>query len=68
MFAVHAQEAFELIKNKNPEHQIIILKSWNEWAEGNYMEPDLRYGKGYIEALKSVVDEYIITSKKIKSI
>ena len=58
LFAVHAQEAFELIKNKNPEHQIIMLKSWNEWAEGNYMEPDLRYGKGYIEALRKVVEKY----------
>lgn len=58
LFAAHAQEAFELIKEKQSEHQIILLKSWNEWAEGNYMEPDLKYGKGYIEALRKVVDMY----------
>lgn len=29
-----------------------MLKSWNEWGEGNYMEPDLKYGKKYILALK----------------
>ena len=30
---------------------ILIIKSWNEWGEGNYMEPDTVYGKGYIKAL-----------------
>lgn len=57
-FANHVREAMELIKDKQPEHQILILKSWNEWAEGNYMEPDLKWGKGYIEALHNVIEEY----------
>lgn len=35
----------------------VYLKSWNEWGEGNYMEPDLKYGKGFITALKKVLDE-----------
>ncbi|MBQ4014341.1 MAG: glycoside hydrolase family 99-like domain-containing protein, partial [Treponema sp.] len=33
-----------------------FLKSWNEWAEGNYIEPDLKYGKAYITALKNAID------------
>lgn len=36
-------------------NKIVMLKSWNEWAEGNYMEPDKTYGKGFIEALGSVL-------------
>lgn len=35
-----------------PEHRIAVLKSWNEWAEGNYMEPDREFGRGYLEALR----------------
>lgn len=35
----------------------MILKSWNEWAESNYMEPDLKYGKGFIKALKKALDD-----------
>lgn len=50
-----ATKAIELVKNKEPEHRIVFLKSWNEWGEGNYMEPDLQYGCGYIEALKKAV-------------
>jgi hypothetical protein len=32
--------------SKPEEDQIIFIKSWNEWAEGNYLEPDMKYGKG----------------------
>lgn len=54
-FAKHANEVLNVIKNK--KQKIIFLKSWNEWAEGNYMEPDLKFGKGYIQALKRTLDK-----------
>ena len=31
-------------------NNVIFIKAWNEWGEGNYMEPDQKYGIGYIEA------------------
>lgn len=51
-----------LIHIKHKKNKIIMLKSWNEWAEGNYMEPDLLNGHGYINALKEALKE-IPTSK-----
>lgn len=42
-------------KKKN---KIVMLKSWNEWGEGNYMEPDLKYGKKYILALKKALNSF----------
>ena len=35
-----------------------MLKSWNEWGEGNYMEPDLKYGKAYINVLKEELGKF----------
>lgn len=35
--------------NNNNKENFIFIKAWNEWGEGNYMEPDTRFGKAYIE-------------------
>lgn len=53
----HCKEALELVKNKEPEHRIIILRSWNEWGEGNYVEPDTRWGHAYLDALHDILFE-----------
>ena len=44
------KEVMNVISQK--ENKVVFLKSWNEWGEGNYMEPDLKYGHGYIDALR----------------
>lgn len=55
IFEQHVKQVIDLVENKSPEHKIIFIKSWNEWAEGNYMEPDLRWGKKYLEAFKQQI-------------
>lgn len=52
-FEKTVEEAIRLVSNKEEQHQILFLKSWNEWGEGNYVEPDLKYGHGYLEAIKN---------------
>lgn len=52
-FYLHAMDAMRAVQNKT--NQIILLKSWNEWGEGNYMEPDSLYGGGYIDALHAAI-------------
>ncbi len=56
LFKKHLEETIEKINHKQQQHKIIFLKSWNEWAEGNYMEPDEKFGRKYLEVLKSVID------------
>ena len=58
-FKKHVGKILDLIKEKEAEDRVIFLKSWNEWAEGNYMEPDLKYGKGFIKALRESLDKKI---------
>lgn len=57
LFKKLALNAFQMIKNKDAQEQIVIVKSWNEWGEGNHMEPDLKYGCGYIDALADAIKE-----------
>lgn len=52
LFGKHLDMAIDKIKNKKQEHKILFLKSWNEWGEANYMEPDLKHGWGYLDELK----------------
>ncbi|MCR5651296.1 MAG: glycoside hydrolase family 99-like domain-containing protein [Lachnospiraceae bacterium] len=41
----------ETVYNKD----MIFLFAWNEWAECGYMEPDEKYGYGYLEAVKETM-------------
>ena len=55
-FAQHVKQVLSVVANKREERQIVFLKSWNEWGEGNYLEPNLRYGMAYLEKLKEVLE------------
>lgn len=54
-FKKHIQDALNVIKNKDVQHQILFLRSWNEWGEGNYVEPDLKYGHAFLDAIKETI-------------
>ena len=57
LFYKQVKKALKAIENKPTDRKIIFLKSWNEWGEGNFMEPDLTFGRGFCDALRKALDE-----------
>ncbi len=55
LFRQHLRQTVQQIMHKPYESRIIFVKSWNEWAEGNHLEPDLKYGRSYLQVLKEEI-------------
>jgi hypothetical protein len=49
-----AIKAKEYLETNNNIEKILFIKSWNEWAEGNHLEPNILCGKLYLEVIKKV--------------
>ena len=55
LFRLHVRDAMRVIRDQPAEQKILFLKSWNEWAEGNYLEPDRRFGRSFLEVIRDSV-------------
>ena len=55
IFKIYLQKALNIVQQLPPERRLIFVKSWNEWAEGNHLEPDLRFGRAYLEVVKDLI-------------
>ncbi len=53
-FAENLRKAKRFIDNHLINPGLITINSWNEWSEGSYLEPDMKYGMGHLEAVREV--------------
>lgn len=40
------------------EQDIVFVNSWNEWAEGSHLEPDMKFGYAFLQMVKEVLEKY----------
>ena len=63
LFRKWLRTIYRNFKPFSDEENLIFINAWNEWAEGCHLEPDLKYGDGYLNAIKTVVEAETVSKK-----
>lgn len=52
------QNLTEKFRPYSLEENFIFINAWNEWAEGNHLEPCEKWGMDYLNATKEILEKY----------
>jgi Glycosyltransferase WbsX len=49
------RQAVSYLETSKTTPRILTIYAWNEWTEGGYLEPEMRTGMSYLEAIRQVI-------------
>ncbi len=52
------------LKLQQPDETIVFINAWNEWGEGNHLEPCQKWGLAYLEATQKALKTFKPASLK----
>ncbi len=52
LFGKIITHCIQSVQERSFDERIVFLKAWNEWAEGNFLETEQKFGKGYLDVIK----------------
>ncbi len=51
VFEAALRTTIQSVQSQPPAERLVFVNAWNEWAEGNHLEPDQRFGHQFLEAV-----------------
>ena len=55
LFGKWLEYIIHFFKPYSKEENFIFINAWNEWAEGNHLEPDTKWGRAYLDEIKRII-------------
>ncbi len=52
LYQAWLESAVARVQTRRAPEQLVFINAWNEWGEGNHLEPDQRYGRAFLEATR----------------
>jgi GT2 family glycosyltransferase len=44
------------LEQNTGDERVVFINAWNEWCEGSYLEPDMRFGHAYLQAVRNALE------------
>ncbi len=58
IFKKSLEDAKKLVSDYEDDEKIVFINAWNEWAEGNHLEPCKKHGRDFLKMIKDVFYEH----------
>jgi hypothetical protein len=55
LFGAYLEKALAQVAHRANAERLVFIKAWNEWAEGNFLEPDEQFGTALLDTIRETV-------------